>query len=74
MTEMIVKRPMAMMGKILLVSCPPGTPICDINGKMLGFVDNRKPVINGDTCYLSTDDYKAAKASAQIVSPAVPYN
>lgn len=64
----IVVRPMAMIGKLLCVSCEPGTKIFDISTEpetLLGIVMDRHPVINhkAHTVYLSTDDYRAAKAA-----------
>lgn len=64
----IIQRPMAMIGKVLAVSCPQGTPIFDLGGNLLGHVADRKPVYNGNTVYLSTNDYNAAKAAL----PAAP--
>lgn len=60
----LVERAMAFVDDILLVRCEPGSKIFDIrDGKevFLGIVGNRMPVINGMTCYLSEDDYDAAK-------------
>lgn len=53
---------MALIDEVLCVSVEPGTPIFDlITEKLLGHVSDGHPVINGSTCYLSTDDYEAAK-------------
>ena len=58
----IVDRPRAYIGNVLVVCCPPGTVIFDLlTERPLGVVMDRHPVINGQTCYLSTDDYEAAK-------------
>lgn len=52
--------------EVQIVSCEPGDKIFDIRGEkeiFLGIVMNGKPVINGLTAYLSTDDYDRAKAA-----------
>lgn len=57
----VVFRPRAMIGNVMAVCVPQGTPIFNLAGEMLGYVADRKPVVNGDTVYLSTNDYNAAK-------------
>lgn len=58
----IKQRRMAMIGKVAAVSVEPGTKIFDLEGeKLLGIVMDRCPVINGQTVYLSTDDWDAAR-------------
>ena len=66
----VVQRDMAMIGKVLAVSVEPGTKIFDMGENLLGIVEDRKPVINGQTAYLSTNDYQAAKR-ALTAPPAV---
>lgn len=67
--EPVVAREQAMIGDVLVVKVPIGTPIYDAqSGRLLGIVGNSLPVINGQTCYLSEDDYEAAKAAL----PAAP--
>jgi hypothetical protein len=68
----VVQRPTAFFGGVMLVSVPPGEKIFDLSGsqpKLLGVVGNGLPVVNEDakTCYLSTDDYNAAKEHAKRI-------
>lgn len=63
MTDVIHQRNMAMIGKVLCVEVEQGTKIFDANEKLLGIVSDRNPVFNGMTCYLSVNDYQAAKAA-----------
>lgn len=63
MTEVIKQRNIAMIGKVLCVEVEQGTKIFDATEKLLGVVRDRHPVINGETCYLSVNDYQAAKAA-----------
>ena len=59
----VVKRRQAMIGEVLCVEVPPGEKIFDlITERLLGIVMNGAPVIVGQTCYLSTDDFRAAEA------------
>lgn len=64
----IIVRPMAMIGKVLVVMCQPGDKIFDLSEepeKLLGIVMTGRPVVNhkASTVYLSPDDYRAAKAA-----------
>ncbi len=55
-------RRMARIGNVLAVAMPQGTQVFDpVTGAYLGVVSDRNPVINGQTCYLSDNDYDAAK-------------
>lgn len=63
MTDVIHQRNMAMIGKVLCVEVEQGTKIFDANEKLLGIVSDRNPVVNDMTCYLSVNDYQAAKAA-----------
>jgi hypothetical protein len=65
MSVKVVERRQAMIGDVLCVQIPPGEKVFDISGpepKLLGIVYDGHPVINGNTCYLSTDDFNAAEA------------
>jgi len=65
----VVARRMAQIGKILLVEIPQGEKVFDLySGELLGVVEDRKPVVNGDTCFISPNDYEAAKQAL----PAAP--
>lgn len=58
----IKPRRQAMIGdNILAVAVEPGEKIFDVEGKFLGIVFNKHPVVNGQTIYLSNDDYDAAR-------------
>lgn len=64
MSDKIVERRRALIGDVQLVSVPPGEKIFDLSRKLprlLGTVQNGRPIINGQTCYLSTDDFNRAK-------------
>lgn len=52
--------------QLLLVEVARGDKVFDASlpPKLLGTVDDRQPVINGDTVYLSRDDWEAAKQAA----------
>lgn len=72
MSDEIKPRKMAMIDdKVLAVSIPPGEKIFDsVTGKLLGIVMDGKPVINGNTCYLSTNDYETAKRAIPRINRA----
>ncbi len=60
----ILPRRAAIVAGVQVISCEPGTSIFDAQtGERLGIVMNGLPVVNEDarTCYLSTDDYNAAR-------------
>lgn len=69
MTDQPVKeRRQAMVGDVLIVQVDPGSKIFDLSGeteKLLGIVGDGLPVINGQTCYLSTNDFLAAEAALE---------
>lgn len=62
----VVERRQAMIGEVLCVQMPPGEKVFDLREghepKLLGIVYDGHPVINGQTCYLSTNDFLAAEA------------
>ena len=71
----IIIRPMAMIGKLLVIGCNPGDKIFDTSvepEKLLGIVMDRIPVVNhkANTVYLSMDDYRAAKAALPVIPAA----
>lgn len=69
----VVARRMAYVGKVLLVEIPQGEKVFDIlTGALLGTVEDRKPVINGNTCYISPNDYEAAKRALPAAPKILP--
>lgn len=66
-------RRQAMIGNILVVEVEPGTKVFDaLTEKLLGVVEDRKPVYNGKTTYLSTNDYEAAKRALPAAPKKLP--
>lgn len=60
--DAVVPRRQAIIGgNVLAIVVPQGTSIFDISGKLLGHVADKKPVVNGQTIYLSDNDYNAAR-------------
>lgn len=69
-------RRQAMIGKVHCIEVEAGTVIFDlVTEKPLGRVEDRKPVVYGDSVYLSVNDYSAAKAAlpaAPMILPGLP--
>lgn len=57
--EEIKLRQVAPYGDKLLVAVDPGTPIHDLNagGRLIGIVTPGHQVANGDTIYITEDDF-----------------
>lgn len=69
----VKERRQAMIGNILVVEVEPGSKIFDVvTEKLLGIVEDRKPVVNGMTTYLSTNDYEAAKRALPAAPKKLP--
>lgn len=64
MTDEIKARPQALLNGILLIGMEPGELVFDMHGKMLGRVQPGVPVIVDKSCYLTLDEYNAAKLFA----------
>jgi len=68
----VVERDMMMIGNVLAVSVEPGTKIFDVGENLLRIVEDRKPVIDGQTAYFSTNDYQAVKRVLSAPSKVLP--
>lgn len=69
----VKRRREAMIGKVHVVEVDAGDKIFDLfTGKLLGIVEDRKPVIHGMTTYLSVNDYEAAKRALPAAPKKLP--
>lgn len=69
----VKERRQAMIGNVHVVEVEPGTKVFDfLTEKLLGIVEDRKPVINGKTAYISTNDYEAAKRALPAAPKTLP--